>query len=64
MAEDLGAELTGGLDTQADGAGHCMSKHFGAEAHLPLPSRPQHFQRPHPETWHLHQPCEAWLPVC
>ena len=29
-----------------------------------LPSLPQHFQRPHPETRHLHQPREAWLPVC
>ena len=37
MAEDLGAELTGGLDTQADGAGHCMSKHFGAEVGLGVP---------------------------
>lgn len=25
---------------------------------------PQHLQWPHPEAWHLHQPCEAWLPVC
>lgn len=22
-----------------------------------------HFQRPHPEAWHLHQPRETWLPV-
>lgn len=64
MTEGLGTELMRDLDTQAWGPVSENEPALKSRGSPDLPNLPQHFQRPHPETWHLHQPREAWLPVC
>lgn len=59
----LGTELMGDLDPE--GLEHWTDRQMGqnteneqvlkAEAYLLSLPLPQHFQWPHPETWHLHQ---------
>lgn len=70
----MGAELTD--DLHPEGQEHEIHRRRGQDtgneqvlqgmsaASLPFSCLPQHLQWAHPETWHLRQPREAWLPVC